>query len=294
MIFPAALTGLSKILKRLLVIKLKKIAVINDLSGFGKCSLSAAMPIISASGIQCCPLTTGVFSNQTGYESYKSVDFTEYLPSFIEQWRLLNPEFEAILTGFIPNSRQGKIISDFIKEFKTENTLVVVDPVMGDDGLIYRCYDDESLKAVGELVKSADVITPNLTELCILCGREYDRVAALEKDDMLKEIFQMASSLGKTVITTGIKFDGMVANAVYADGGFDIVAAQMLGGGFSGTGDILSSIITSRLVNGDSCLNAVKVATRFIETAIKLTLDNKDDRFNPADGICFEPLLKEL
>lgn len=273
---------------------MKKIAVINDLSGFGKCSLSVAMPIISACGIQCCPLTTGVFSNQTGYDSYKSVDFTEYLPEFIAQWKRLNPKFDAILTGFIPNSKQGNIIIDFIKEFKSTSTLVVVDPVMGDDGSIYHCYDSESLKAVSKLTDIADVITPNLTELCILCNEDYSSLAKAKEQELMDKIYNMSSSFDKTVITTGIKLDGFVANTVYSDGNFNIVKSRLLGGGFSGTGDILSSFVTAKLVNGDNAVNAVGDASKFIEKAIEKTLSDNEEGYIPADGIHFEAFIKEI
>lgn len=263
---------------------MKKIAVINDLSGFGKCSISAQLPIISAHKIQCVPLTTGVFSNQTGYDSFKSVDFTEYMPSFIDEWRRLNPKFNAILTGFIPNYRQGEIISRFIDEFKTQETLVVVDPVMGDDGRVYPCYNDRELEAIKALAMKADIITPNLTELAILCGEEYSTD--------LGKIEKMVKALGKTAVVTGIPLsDSELANAVYENSSLEIIKTKRLGGSFSGTGDILSSFITAQAVNGSTLFDATKKATAFISKAIA---DTVSEPYDKRDGINFEKFLYDI
>lgn len=263
---------------------MKKIAVINDLSGFGKCSLAVALPIISQHKIQCVPLTTGVFSNQTGYDSFEAVDLTEHMPKFIDEWRKLSPKFNAILTGFIPNSAQGEIISRFIDEFKSENTLTVVDPIMGDNGKIYPCHNEDTIKAIKNLSSKADIITPNLTELAILCNKEY--TTDFEK------IGQMAKSLNKTVIVTGIPFsESEIANAVYENGSFEIIKNKRLGGSFSGTGDILASFVTAQAVNGNSIVDAVKKATDFISKAIENTIKTP---YDTRDGINFEKYLCEI
>ncbi len=271
---------------------MKKIAVINDLSGFGKCSLSAAMPIISAHKIQCCPLPTGIFSNQTGYESYKSVDFTAHMPSFINEWKKLGAEFDGILTGFISNSEQGKIISDFIDDFKKDNTVVLVDPVMGDDGKIYPCYDEKSIDAVKQLVSKADIITPNLTELCLLCGNDYTDIFECGSDIILEQIKSMSAQINKKVIVTGIHLsEDIIANAVFDNGKFTVIKSKKLGGGFSGTGDILASYVLSEYLNKSSVENAVKNASDFIEKAIACTIKDADENYVPADGIHFENML---
>ena len=233
---------------------MKKIAVVNDLSGFGKCSLTAAIPVISALGVQCCPLVTGVFSNQTGYDSFYCRDFTNDMKPCLDEWKKLSASFDGILTGFISNSRQGEIISYMIDEFKTENTLVVVDPVMADDGEIYKCYDEKSVRAIINLTKKADIITPNLTELCVLCGREYNEITSLCETALFEEIHKMSRSLCtlplRTVITTGIHKDGKIANAVYDKGQFSVIFSPCESGSFSGTGDIFSSFITAQCEKG--------------------------------------------
>lgn len=259
--------------------KMKKIAVINDLSGFGKCSLAAALPIISALGIQACPLVTGVFSNQTGYDSYFSVDLTDYLPSMIDEWKKLNISFDGILTGFIPSSRQGKIICDFIDDFKEEKTVVAVDPVMGDDGKIYDFYDENSIKAMRKLASKADIITPNMTELELLYGGKAD-------------IETMARSFDSMVVVTGIELsESEIGNAVFDGSSFEMIKAKRFGGSYSGTGDILVSYILSDYLNNKDIIKAVKKASSFIEQSIEETLKEYEPRGYHPDGVNFESVL---
>ncbi|MCR5208130.1 MAG: pyridoxamine kinase [Eubacterium sp.] len=266
---------------------MKKIAVINDISGFGKCSLSAALPVISAHNIQCCPLPTGVFSNQTGYDSFESADMTPYLKAFIGEWKKLNPVFDGILTGFIPNSEQGSIILGFIRDFKSENTVVAVDPIMGDDGEIYPCYDEKSIAAVKALAKCADLITPNVTELALLCSMP------LGKEYSVGEIEKMCRSLGnKLIAVTGITLnENEIANAVYDGESFNLVTSVKHGGHFSGTGDIFSAYVISEYINSRDFYASVKAAASFIEKAVAATEYDPSESY-VAEGIDFERFLK--
>lgn len=273
---------------------MKKIATINDLSGFGKCSLGVALPIISAMGVQCCPLTTGVFSNQTGYPSYKSVDFTDYMGEFIAEWKKLDAHFDGIITGFIPNSRQGQIISSFIDEFKSDSTIVLVDPVMGDNGELYPCYDDESIKAIKELAKKADIITPNLTELCCLVNEDYGTISSLPYSNLIEKIADMCKLINKDVITTGICINDEIITTVFTNGEIHPIKSQKIGGSFSGTGDILASIVGAGVVNGMPIVDATRLASDFITKSIKQTICDTDGEYNPADGIHFEAHLCSL
>ena len=267
---------------------MKKIAVINDISGFGKCSLSAALPIISANKMQCCPLVTGVFSNQTGYESFKYADLTEHMQGFIDEWKKLKAQFDAIITGFIPNPKQAEIISRFIDDFKSENTLVVVDPVMADDGEIYKGFDEKRINAVCSLAKKADIITPNISELCILCNESFDNIrgeAAINKAKLMAERFFNENHCD--VVVSGIKIsDSEIATAVYDENGFAVITNSKIGESFSGTGDILCSYLTCELLKGNGLHYAVESACQFIERVITKTLQN--DGVNSADGIDFE------
>lgn len=280
---------------------MKKIAVINDLSGFGKCSLTAAIPIISVLKAQCCPITTAVLSNQTGYDNYFCKDLTDELPAVIGKIKKLNPTFDGILTGFISNPKQGKIIADFIDYFKKDGTLVVVDPVMADDGAVYDCYTDECVNAIKEITKKADIITPNLTELCILCDDDFNVVNSLSDNNKLTAVRIMCESLCRKsernlkIAVSGIHLNGdIIANAVFDGGSFDVVKTKALGGSFSGTGDILSSIITAKCTAGETLLNAVSCAVNFIGKAINETIRDTNGDYNPADGVHFEKFLAEL
>ena len=197
---------------------IKKIAVANDLSGFGRCSLTAAIPIISASGAQCCPLVTGVFSNQTDYPSFYGKDLTDYMTPCISKWKEMGFTFDGILTGYIANSRQGEILCKFIDDFEKEDTLIVVDPVMGDDGETYKGFGEKRKKAILSLVKKAHIITPNLTELCILTNEDYKQTITLPEAELLKKIEAMSRSLISdklfAVVTTGIHFENKIRRII--------------------------------------------------------------------------------
>ena len=140
---------------------MKKTAVINDISGFGKCSMTAAIPVISVMGIQACPLPTAVLSNQTGYPEYFCDDFSDRMEDYIAMWRKLGLSFDSILTGYIANEKQIEIINGFCKEFKKKNTLLVVDPVMADNGSVYATHSKKLCDGVKSLAMQADIITPN-------------------------------------------------------------------------------------------------------------------------------------
>lgn len=278
---------------------MKKIAVVNDLSGFGKCSLTAAIPIISALGVQCCPLVTGVFSNQTGYESFYCKDFTDDMRPCIEQWKKLGVSFDGILTGFISNSRQGKIICELIDTFKTNKTVVVVDPVMADDGELYKCYDEQSVESIIAICEKADLITPNLTELCIICGESYHKLIALEQDRLFEKIRDMSKECCRTgdkiVVTSGIHLPGKkIANTVFDSGNFDVIITDSAGESFSGTGDILSSFITAQYVKGVKISDAVAQAAEFIYKSIRTTIEETGGNYNCVDGTHFERHLNML
>lgn len=278
---------------------MKKIAAVNDLSGFGKCSLAAAIPIISALGVQCCPLVTGVFSNQTGYDSFYCRDCTDDMEPCIEEWKKLGAEFDGILTGFIANGKQGKIILKLIDTFRTENTVVAVDPVMADDGEIYKCYDEECVKAIVSLAEKADIITPNMTELCMLSSNDYHEIIKLKKDALLEKVREMSESQSrggeKIVITSGIHLsEDKIANTVYENGRFDVIITNYHTGSFSGTGDILASFVTAQYIKGVPVSKAVEQASEFICKAIEETISDTKGKYNRMDGVHFEKFLSGL
>ena len=222
----------------------KKIALINDFTGFGRCSIAVELPIISTLKVQCCPLPTSIFSNHTGFDSYFFDDYTDRMERYVEEWKKLDLSFNGICSGFLGSSRQISIVKDFIKEFKTDDTIVVVDPVMGDYGKIYSTYTDEMCGLMKELVAGADIITPNITESCILTDTPYSDML-YEKD--IVELAEKLSMMGpEKVVITGIVQGTFISNYCYerekeGKKGY-FVKALKIGAQRSGTGDILSLI----------------------------------------------------
>ena len=271
---------------------MKRIAVINDLSGFGRCSLTATLPVISAIGIEACPLPTAILSNQTGYPSFFCTDYTENLYSYIDEWRKMGVKFDGILTGYLTSAKQAEIIYDFVEEFADVNTLVFVDPVMADDGVLYDTYDSNLCKKVKKLTKRANIIAPNLTELCILCDADYEKVT---RENSIQKTSEIAASLLtdtlKTVIVTGVKIGDEIHNIIVDKSGKVVVKSRLIGGSYSGTGDLFSSVVCAEAVKGKSILHAVNLATVFLQKSIEDTYKENTDRNN---GVNFQQHLEVL
>lgn len=195
----------------------KKIAAINDISGFGRCSTTVSMPIISYMRVQYCPVPTSIFSNHTGYEDYFFDDYTDKMESYIAKWKKLDLRFEGIYTGFLGSVRQIEIVKKFIKEFQDQRTQVIVDPVMGDDGKKYTTYTQEMCEQMRELVKMADIITPNLTEACILTGTVY-RAHEWKQADLETLAGRLCDLGPEKIVITGLQFPKYVGNYVYEKG----------------------------------------------------------------------------
>lgn len=268
----------------------KKIAVINDFSGFGRCSLAVALPIISAMKVQCCPLPTSIFSNHTGFKSFYYKDFTEYMPDYMEEWKRLNLHFEGISTGFLGSAKQINIVQEFFKHFKKKDTVVVIDPVMGDYGKCYPTYTDEMCQRMKELVEYADILTPNLTEACILTEIPY------REDMKVSQVIEIARELSergpKKVVITGIVQKSYISNLCYEVGQEPTMRkTQKVGTQRSGTGDIFASIIAADAVNGVPFKDSVRKASLFIKKCIIRSMELE---IPVTDGVCFEEVLGSL
>ena len=269
--------------------KQKKIAVINDFSGFGRCSLTVSIPVISAMKIQCCALPTAVFSNHTGYDDYFFDDYTDKMQPYYLQWEKLGLQFDGIYTGFLGSVRQTEIVMDFIKRFAKENTKVIVDPVMGDNGRIYDTFNSELCRSIKKLLPLADIITPNLTEACILTEIPYTENPDKEK---INEIAQALRQLGsRNIVITGVCKEDYVMNYIFEEETCTEIGVKNTGTQRAGTGDVFASIIAADTVNGVSLYNSVKKASLFVKEAIILS----DEMHIPTqDGICFEEILNKL
>ena len=182
----------------------KKIAVINDLSGFGRCSLTAAISVISAMGIQACPLPTAILTAQTGYPHYYLDDYTDKMDIYRQEWQKMGQHFDGIYTGFVASEAQIDQIFHFIETFHTQDTFLLVDPVMGDDGIKYDMFTPKLLEKMKALAEAADIITPNLTELCLLTDASYDTIMEItDKDILIDVIGELAGDLFASCIAAG-------------------------------------------------------------------------------------------
>jgi pyridoxine kinase len=269
----------------------KKIAVINDISGFGRCSITVAMPIISAMKLQCCPVPTSIFSNHTGYPHYFFDDYTVKMPEYIENWKRLDLEFEGIYSGFLGSREQIDIVRSFIRDFKTERTVVIVDPIMGDHGKAYTTYTKQMCQEMKRLTEYADILTPNLTEACILTDTPYS-----DRHWTMKELISMAESIRKEgpekIVITGIRQGDFVANLVYEAGEEPrILRSHRVGSERAGTGDVFSSIIAADAVNQVPFAQSVKKAGNFVKKCI---LRSEELNIPRPDGVCFEEYLTTL
>lgn len=267
----------------------KKVAAVHDLAGIGRCSLTAAIPILSVLGLQACPIPTAILSCQTDFQKFHFFDFTDEMGPYINTWNSMNLKFDGIYSGFLGSEDQINIVIDLIEKHK--EALIVVDPVMGDNGEKYKTYTEEMCNKIKELVRHADVVTPNLTECCILTDRSYNNFA---DEESLLDMAKKISELGPDkVVITGVVKENQVITFAYDRKNNDnfSVSSSYNKKSYSGTGDIFTSIICGMLVNGTDFKKSVEKACDFIKKAVDITaLENLDEK----NGVLFEPLLKEL
>lgn len=281
---------------------MKKVAVIQDLSSFGKCSLTAAIPVLSVMGVQACPLPTAILTAQTGYPSFFCEDFTPKMKYFIEEWSRLNVTFDGIYTGFVTGREQIDNIFHFLDKFHTKETSLLVDPVMGDIGEVYVLFTDELLVRMRELVKRADVITPNITECCLLTGLSYEKLHSYSNEkDYIKAIEEAGNILqqetGAQVIITGVNppsadSDKQFIGNMYLDGSRSFYSAMQFNGkSYSGTGDLFASVIMGSMMRGEDLEKSVQLAVAFLTEAIN---DSSLEQIPTIEGVNFEKYLRML
>ena len=285
---------------------MKKIAVLNDLSGLGKCSLTAAIPVISVMGIQACPLPTAVLSCQTGFPSYFCDDYTDRMDKFMDEWKNLDFQPDGIYTGFLADAAQADKVVSFIEQFGGENVKILVDPVMGDDGEEYPIYTEALCEKMRFLVRRATVITPNLTEaLLLLYGAQrahvlWKELSLMDEERLLKFTESTGKELSKEfdteVVITGIDLPARenhqeIGNLICAGDSVQWVTAQKVGGSYSGTGDLFASVLSAGMVTGTDTVESVRKAVNFLAKGIRDAVEEETDR---NEGICFEKYLYEL
>ncbi|NLD87504.1 MAG: pyridoxamine kinase, partial [Clostridiales bacterium] len=255
---------------------IKRVAAVHDLAGLGRCSLTAIIPILSAMGVQCCPVPTAILSTQTGgYSDYSFFDMTEELKPYIEHWKSRNERFDSIYTGFLGSADQISMVNDFIRDFRHEDCIVMVDPVLGDNGEAYATCDALLCSKMYELAKCADIITPNLTEAAILLGESYSNAPTDEKG--IKLWLKRLSDLGpRHIVITGLsKGKDKLAVAVYdkSTGNAALLSGNKVGGDYPGTGDIFASVLLGGLLSGGDLFKCTRQAMDFVHDSVKYTFE---------------------
>lgn len=268
--------------------KQSKIAVINDISGYGRCSVTVALPILSAMRIMCCPIPTAILSNHTEYPHYYFQDYTPYMMDYIQHWKELSLKFDGVATGFLGSIEQIDIALEFLDNFKPK--MILVDPVMGDHGKLYNTYSPAMCAAMRRLVARASIITPNLTEACLLTDTPYHPDSFTYVDYL--ELGDKLHTLGPdTIIITGIQSPCYIGNYIYQESKQQMIRTRSVEPNRPGTGDVFSSIIAGNMLQGTDIVSAVRQASSFIQKCLK-----KSEEYNIPlmDGVCFEDYLKLL
>lgn len=275
----------------------KKAVLINDLSGLGKCSLTAAIPVLSVMGVQPCPVPTAVLTNQTGFESFYCNDCTDKLDYYIAEWKKIGFVPDGIYTGFLSDENQVDKILDFISEFSFANPFIMVDPVMGDNGKPYSLFTENLALKMKKLVSKANIITPNLTELCILCDYNYENlINKIEREDYLLIVENICKDMFNKyeidyLVVTGIDYKENIYNLALSKKQSFYTKSKKVGESYSGTGDLLASVVFAGMLKGEKLENTLKKAVLFIEKSISDTVGLNISR---NEGIEFEKNLGML
>lgn len=268
--------------------KQKKIAMINDMSGYGRCSITVALPVISAMKVQCCPVPTSILSNHTGYPTCFFDDYTGKMPDYIEKWKELGLSFDGIMTGFLGSMEQISIVLEFIQYFKGDDTKVLVDPIMGDEGQAYQTYTPKMCEEMKELVQYADIITPNLTEACILTDTPYqkDGWSKRKLSDLAYKLMMMGP---EAVVITGIVKGENIINVILERGMEPVFqSTKRVGTERPGTGDVFASVVGAGVINGMTLSDAAKKASLFVKKCIEKA---EEMEIPVLDGVPFEECL---
>ncbi len=274
----------------------KRVLAIHDLCSFGRCSLTAALPVISAMGFQVCPFPTAIFSNNFTYGDFTFSDFSAKMNEFMDKWQKLGFSYDCIYSGFLANCQQIDIVRQAIKRFAEaaqKQTLVVVDPAMGDDGKLYPTLTTDFVSDMKTLVSEADVITPNFTEACLLLDRPYD-ISETDEASLAKICRQLATKKGQKIVITSVPAEeGLIRVACFdaASETFSVQSTERIPFATCGTGDLFTSVLTGALLQEKSLEEAVLMSMKFVSLAIDFTYKSGSDY---REGVQVEPCLKHL
>lgn len=267
----------------------KRILTVQDISCLGQCSLTVALPILSACGHEACMIPSAVLSNHTAFESFTFRDLSAEIPVICKKWQELNVKFSALYTGYLGKSEQVPYIKELKETCLPPDAPMIVDPAMADHGKLYTGFDDAYVAAMKELCMSADIILPNLTEACFLADLPY------REDFSQEEICQMVLNLGKKfqckVVLTGATTDPNKSGVAVLDGEELIFYFHIKhSNSCHGTGDVYASVFTGALMQGKSLYDSACLAADFTADCISATNGDADHWY----GVKFEPLLGDL
>jgi pyridoxine kinase len=271
----------------------KRAAAIHDISCFGRCSLTVALPIISAAGIETAVIPTAVLSTHTGgIKGFTYRDLTEDIEKIVDHWKSLGLTFDSVYTGFLGSFEQIDIVIGTIGKLRSEGTIVVVDPVMADNGKLYEIFPKNFPSGMKRLCENADVIVPNITEAVLMLGEDF-KEGPYERT-YIESLLRKLGKLAEKVVLTGVFFNDTELGAAAYDRSSDSISYSFesrIPGYYHGTGDVFGSALTASLMNGIPLSEAAEIAVKFTAESIKRTFDAKTDiRF----GVNFEAGLGEL
>ena len=273
-----------------------RIAAIQDISGFGRCSLTVVLPVLSAMGSQCCPLLTASLSAHTAFPPSDKATFLDrpgQMEGTTAHWAELGVTFDAIYSGFLGSADQIRIIERFYQQFRGEHTRVLVDPVMGDHGKPYRTCTPDLCAKMRQLADQADCITPNRTEAALLLDEDYAN-RPTEETGIRNWLERLSLDGKRSVVLTGVSLTEGQIGAGYFDritGTTGFAMAHQEPAHFPGTGDLFASVLLGALMRGDELPGSVRQAVDFVQRCVACTLEVGTQ---PLEGVQFEPLLKEL
>ena len=269
---------------------MKRILTVQDISCLGKCSLTVALPVISAMGVEACVLPTAVLSTHTAFKGFTFRDLTGDISAITKHWQQEKIAFDAIYTGYLGSLEQIDLMHQLIKDFGGGSTRVIVDPCMADNGALYSGFTPDFAKAMAGLCSKADVIVPNLTEASYLLGLPY--LASGYTNDYIEDLLKKLAGLGaRRIVLKGISFDDKKIGIACYDSDSQKTSwyfHEKMPQNFHGTGDIFASVLTGALVRGKTLEEACRLAADFVVEAIRATLSHKDYNWY---GVDFESVL---
>lgn len=269
---------------------MKRIASIQDFSCIGSCSQTIALPVLSAMGVECAALPTALLSAHTAFDGFVSLDLTPQLPAIMAHWRAMHLRFDAVYTGYLASAEQVGLVGALLDGMDERPALTLIDPVMGDNGALYAGFSDSFPQAMRALCGRADVLTPNVTEACLLTGTAYSPVQdAAQTRRLLERLLELGC---RAAVLTGLRVDGdMAVAALQRNGTGTLVRTSYIPEVFHGTGDLFASTCAGALVQGAPLERAVRLAADYVALTLRRTVQAPDRRWY---GVNFQETLPEL